>query len=872
MSSDDEHAVVLARSYRNLQAAREKAAEDRGYDSASMRNRLTVAFERKFNVPPYPWQLDVTEAMLVGLDSLSIAGTGSGKTIPFFLPLMADPTKQMVIISPLKILQDDQVSRCHCVGVSAAAVNGDTWNKKMAEDLKQRHFRAILTSPEMCLKVRDFRNALANAFDNICTVAIDEAHCISQWGGDFRTAYSKLGKLCAFFPPHIPIHATTATLTPQALKEVRKQLDIDETSSFHLNLGNDCPNIAFSARVIKSADNYNSIRPFLTRTATIHSPDDLVKTIVSKVGYLYALRSPGVRRKVMEKFCRGEITILIATEAAGMGADIPDIEQVIQFGVPSSLSVWMQRAGRAGRSPSMRAHAILLCEKAMFQQQSKQQKKSNESNDVDAPSTGNDSNHESSLSNDPDTPEVAEDAADSDGEDDNELEEDDSDTPLGSTDRTVPVPAPVPLAPGKSWKKKVKEFLRQWIETQDCRRKIANVYFDNPPSMIKAPTHVCCDNCQKAQDVTEDALSADVELEPAHPVTPQPTIHSAHTTPSNTPNGNHKRPMTFAKATSLPPPSSPTPMQNPLPDVDIDFHGPNGNADAEELNLPAEDKIPAPLGAPRRGARLKVARTALETWRIRKKPRFLTSGAFMPDSVLWALSASTNITSTHMMEATVHWAYVLSHGDNVLKTLKHADDTHLQEVQAAKDAKAAKQLALKVARDKEKQQQKVAEQERKAEEKQKRDEQKARERAIEKEEENRRKAERAVERAKVQAAEKEAKAAARKAKKRKTADVGVLSFTVQPTTPVPMGGLSSDWEPSSTSILQFQSTPAMPLAPAAQNHDRLVIWLPPRRLFAQPDGVENQPPAHADAPCPRPKPRLRLPLCLPPTSHLYQWS
>ncbi len=109
-----------------------------------------------------------------------------------------------------------------------------------------------------------------------------------------------------------------------------------------MNLGNDRPNIAFSARVIRSADDYDSVRPFLTRTATPRSPDDLVKTIVfvnsiptaqklcrdlrktlpphlrSKVGYIYALRSPGVRRKVMEKFRRGEITILIATEAAGM--------------------------------------------------------------------------------------------------------------------------------------------------------------------------------------------------------------------------------------------------------------------------------------------------------------------------------------------------------------------------------------------------------------------------------------------------------------------------------------------------------------------------------------------------------------------------
>jgi bloom syndrome protein len=195
----------------------------------------------------------------------------------------------------------------------------------------------------MCLKHDGFRATLTTSiFHDIHAVIIDEAHCIAQWGGDFRTAYSEIQKLRAFFPPSIPFYATTATLTPPALQEVHTQLAIDPEKSFYLNLGNDRPNIAYSVCTLKSAHDYNALKPLLTRRPSPSTPDDLVKTIVfvntvaaMQIGartihswfprhlhpyivYIHAHRSPRARRRAMHQFRNGKTHILIATEAAGM--------------------------------------------------------------------------------------------------------------------------------------------------------------------------------------------------------------------------------------------------------------------------------------------------------------------------------------------------------------------------------------------------------------------------------------------------------------------------------------------------------------------------------------------------------------------------
>lgn len=198
----------------------------------------------------------------------------------------------------------------------------------------------------MCLKHEEFRKHLTGTkFEGLSVVIVDEMHCISQWGGDFRKAYAELSKLRAFFPPHIPILGTSATVPPPALLEVRASLLVDPETSFFLNLGNDRPNLSFEVHQLNSASDFDALRPYLTRGPNPSSSDDIIKGIVftnsvistqlatqkirawlprhlrKQVAYLHALRTPCARKRVMKQFRKGRIKILVATEAAGMVRD-----------------------------------------------------------------------------------------------------------------------------------------------------------------------------------------------------------------------------------------------------------------------------------------------------------------------------------------------------------------------------------------------------------------------------------------------------------------------------------------------------------------------------------------------------------------------
>ena len=211
------------------------------------------------------------------------------------------------------------------------------------QELKENRQQGIIASPEMCLKHEEFRRHLVDTkFEGICAVIVDEMHCISQWGGDFRKAYGDLSKLRAFFPPHIPILGTSATAPPAVLQDVRASLLIDPETSFFLNLGNDRPNISFEVHQLNSSTDFDALRPYLTRVSNPSSPDGIIKSIVfmnsvistqlgtqkirswlphhlcKHIAYLHALRTPHARKRVMKWFRKGKIKILVATEAAGM--------------------------------------------------------------------------------------------------------------------------------------------------------------------------------------------------------------------------------------------------------------------------------------------------------------------------------------------------------------------------------------------------------------------------------------------------------------------------------------------------------------------------------------------------------------------------
>ena len=134
----------------------------------------------------------------------------------------------------------------------------------------------------MCLKHDMFKKILAdeNFAKTIAAVIIDEAHCISQWGGDFRTLYSKLDKVWAILPSRIPILVTSATMANPTLRDVHSKLSIDADSSFHLNLGNNCLNIAMFAQEICGSDDYEALQPYLADNVKTVEDIKKKKTIV----------------------------------------------------------------------------------------------------------------------------------------------------------------------------------------------------------------------------------------------------------------------------------------------------------------------------------------------------------------------------------------------------------------------------------------------------------------------------------------------------------------------------------------------------------------------------------------------------------------
>ncbi|KAK7043414.1 bloom syndrome, partial [Favolaschia claudopus] len=651
------HAEQRVKSQRLLQEAREKARSKRQYDWEATRRDLTRLFEASFKKPPYDWQLDVAEALILGLDSVVIAGTGAGKTIPFMLPLLLHRDKFVLIISPLKVLQADQTTRFEAIGLAAAAVNGDTYTKEMKTHLDNQSLNAILTSPEMCFTHPDFRKWLKSeaTTKRILAVIIDEAHCASQWGGDFRPHYAALDSLRTLLPVGIPVLATSATLNPQALNEVCSGLNIDRDESFFLNLGNDRPNITPRIVQMNSSKDYKAVEDEFPKPETVQSIADIKKSIVftdavkktqvlcrrlrrrypqlprGAIDFLHAHRTAKAKRRIMKQFRKGKIKILVSTEAAGMGADIPDIELIIQFGVPKSLAIWTQRAGRAGRS-GIQAEAVMLIEKSMFTRK--------------RPRKGGTGKEKASE------PEIGG-HSDSDSSDDDDVE------PVRTNVKKTKKPkaAKVDLNDGLVWGKNVDPIVREYISTAQCRRDVADEHFDNPPR--RAPTGPCCDNCAESMD------SDDGSSRPQTPVQSDSAPSSAQSTPSKHSNANGKRPMVRKRAKRGEGPTT------------------------------------------RRGDHLKAARTALSDWRLKTYLAKYSTSPFtetgiMPDTVLTALASKRIQHVGEMQSLSPSWMLARRHGQEVILLLQRVDQVQREEsenkAREKREVKRQQTQALQIAK------------------------------------------------------------------------------------------------------------------------------------------------------------------------------
>ncbi|MCH2179762.1 MAG: RecQ family ATP-dependent DNA helicase [Mariniblastus sp.] len=305
-----------------------------------------------------PGQLEVIEAVLDGQDTLCIMPTGGGKSLCYQLPALARPGIT-IVISPLIALMKDQVDSLDQLGIPGTFINSSLDHieqRNRINAMRRGDYQLVYVAPERLRSV-SFMRAIRDIDVNL--LAVDEAHCISQWGHDFRPDYARLGKFRERIGNPQTI-ALTATATEIVREDICKILAFQQPAIFvsgfareNLSLNVEAPssNTARDARLV-SFLNENpgcGIIYASTRKNCEHIVELLSEQIDRKPQFYHAGLTPERRRRVQETFMSGEIPLIVATNAFGMGIDKPDLRFVVHYNLPGSIEAYYQEAGRAGR-------------------------------------------------------------------------------------------------------------------------------------------------------------------------------------------------------------------------------------------------------------------------------------------------------------------------------------------------------------------------------------------------------------------------------------------------------------------------------------------------------------------------------------------
>lgn len=309
-------------------------------------------------------QREIIESVGSGRDTLGLMPTGGGKSITFQVPALAQEGVCLVI-TPLIALMKDQVSHLRQRGIRAAAIHSDMTHSAILQALDNCVYggtQILYVSPERLhseLFQAKFRHM------KVSFITVDEAHCISQWGYDFRPSYLHIAEIRQL-KPEIPVLALTATATKEVVEDIQEQLRFKEKNVFRMSF--ERKNLAYVVR--KASDKPSELRHILnsvngsaivyarSRKRTKETAEWLMSQNISAT-YYHAGLDVDVKDRHQQAWINDEKRVMVATNAFGMGIDKPDVRLVIHIDSPDSLEAYFQEAGRAGRD-GKKAYAVLL--------------------------------------------------------------------------------------------------------------------------------------------------------------------------------------------------------------------------------------------------------------------------------------------------------------------------------------------------------------------------------------------------------------------------------------------------------------------------------------------------------------------------------